>query len=242
MRPTLSFGKGLMNPPWWKRTLAEILATFAVTFVAAGAICTDRYSGGELGLLGTALAYALVFAVMVTVTTSISGGHLNPAITLGALLTGKIEARSALLYLAAQLVGATLAAFVLLRTFSSEIWQPVDLGTPTLAAGVSFTTGVFIEAVLTSLLVFTALRVAPEDDRPVPLTGFTTGAVLLCGILFGMPLTGAAINPARAFGPALVSGVWSDHLVYWIGPTIGAFLGAVAYSALSTSDSRTPAR
>jgi len=231
-----------MTPIWWKRALAELIATFTVTFVAAGALCTDQYSGGQLGLLGSALAYALATAVMMNATAPVSGGHVNPAITLASWLTGGIKLSMGVLYLLAQLAGATIAAFVLMRTFSAEIWQPVDLGTPALSAGVSFTTGLFIEAVLTFFLVFAVLRVFLDKERHDQLAGFTVGAVLLCGILLGGPLTGAAMNPARAFGPALVSGVWPDQLVYWLGPLAGAILGTVAYSALRTIDSRTPAR
>ncbi len=231
-----------MTPIWWKRALAELIATFAVTFVAAGALCTDQYSGGRLGLLGSALAYALATSVMMTATARTSGGHVNPAITLASWLTGGIKLPMAALYLVAQLAGAVIAALVLMRTFSAEIWQPVGLGAPALAAGVSFTTGLFIEAVLTFFLVFVVLQAFLDKEERDQFAGFTVGAVLLCGILLGGPLTGAAMNPARAFGPALVSGVWSDHLVYWAGPLVGAILGAVAYSALRTIDSRTPAR
>ena len=231
-----------MTPIWWKRALAEFLATFAVTFVAAGALCTDQYSGGQLGLLGSALAYSLATAVMMSATAPISGGHLNPAVTLASWLTGGIKLPMAALYLVAQLAGATIAAFVLLRTYSFEIWQPVDLGTPALAAGVSFATGGFVEAVLTFFLVLTVLQVYLCEEKRDLFAGFIVGAVLLCGILLGGPLTGAAMNPARAFGPALVSGVWPNHSVYWVGPLTGAILGTFAYSALRTTDSRTPAK
>jgi MIP family channel proteins len=226
-----------MTPIWWKRALAELIATFAVTFVAAGALCTDQYSGGQLGLLGSALAYALATAVMMSVTAPISGGHVNPAVTLASWLTGGIKLPMAALYVVAQLTGAAIAAVVLMRTFSAEIWQPVDLGTPALAAGVSFTTGLFLEAVLTSFLVLAVLQVFFDRERCDQFAGLTVGAVLLCGILLGGPLTGAAMNPARAFGPALVSGVWSDQLVYWLGPLVGAILGTFAYSALRSMDS-----
>ncbi len=226
-----------MIPIWWKRALAELIASFAVTFVAAGAICTDQYSGGQLGLLGGALAYALATAVMMSVTAPISGGHVNPVVTLASWLTGGIQPLMAALYLVAQLVGATIASLVLVRTFSSEIWQPVALGAPALAVGVSFTTGLFVEAVLTFFLVLTILQVFLHEERRDQFAGFTVGAVLLCGILLGGPLTGAAMNPARAFGPALVSGVWPNQLVYWLGPLVGAILGTFAYSALRTMDS-----
>jgi MIP family channel proteins len=231
-----------MTPIWWKRALAELIATFVVTFFAAGAICTDQYSGGQLGLFGCALAYALATAVMLNITAPISGGHTNPAVTLAVWLTRGIELPMAALYLVSQLSGATIAALVLMRTFSAEIWQPVALGTPVLAAGVSFTTGLFIEAVLTSFVVFTVLQVFLDQGKRDQFAGFTVGAALLCGILLGGPLTGAAMNPARAFGPALVSGVWPDQLVYWLGPLVGAILGTFAYSALRTLDSRTPAQ
>jgi MIP family channel proteins len=242
MRP--NFGRSdeaVMRASWWKPVLCELLASCAVTFVAAGAICTDRYSGGELGLIGIALAYALSFGVMVTATRATSGGHVNPAITLGVYLTGSIEATRASLYGLAQLIGASLAGLMLLRTYSVEIWQPANLGTPTLGEGVSPFTGMFIEAVLTSFLVFVYLFSAGRSSPSVGIAGSSTGAALLCGILLGGPLTGAAMNPARAFGPALASGAWSHHWIYWIGPLVGAILGALAYSAFRTDTTRNPA-
>lgn len=221
-----------MSPDWWKCCLAEAIGTFALTFVGAAAICTNQYSGGEIGLLGIALAHGTVLAVMVTATGHVSGGHINPAVTLAATLAGAIRAPMAGLYVISQLGGAVIAGFLLLRTFDVEIWQPVALGTPALGIGVGFAIGVFVEAMLTFLLVFTVLQVAVDQRAPKHVYGFAIGAVLIFDILIGGPLTGAAMNPARAFGPALASGIWHDQLVYWLGPAVGGVLGAVAHGLL----------
>lgn len=221
-----------MQPDWWKRCLAELVGTFALTFIGAGAICTDQYSGGEVGLLGIALAHGLVLSIMVTSTGHVSGGHINPAVTLGALLSGAIRAPLAGLYVVAQLAGGALAGLVLVRTFAREVWAPVGLGTPVPSPEVEFWTAVFIEAVLTFFLVFTVLQTAVDERAPASVYGFAIGLVLVFDILVGGPLTGAAMNPARVFGPALASGVWTDHLVYWIGPACGGVFGAVAHALL----------
>ncbi|MFQ5742566.1 MAG: MIP/aquaporin family protein [Acidobacteriota bacterium] len=221
-----------MTPDWWKRCLAELIGTFALTFVGAASICTNQYSGGEVGLLGIAIAHGLVLAIMVTATGHVSGGHINPAVTLGVLLSGAIRPAMAVIYVISQLLGAALAGLLLVRTFAAEVWLPVQLGTPSLGASVAFSTGVYIETVLTFLLVFTVLQVAIDERAPKNVYGFAIGLVLVFDILVGGPLTGAAMNPARAFGPALAAGVWTNHLVYWIGPAIGAVLAAVAAALL----------
>lgn len=221
-----------MSPDWWKRCLAEFIATFGLTFIGAAALCTDRYSGGEVGLLGVALAHGIVLAVLVTALGHVSGGHVNPAVTLGVLISGAIRPAMAALYVVAQLVGGVTAGFVLARTFSREVWEPVALGAPVLGPGVEFSTGIFIEAVLSFFLVLVFLQTAVDDRAPANVYGFAIGLVLVFDILVGGPLTGAAVNPARAFGPALAAGVWTDQLVWWIGPAAGALVAALGHNLM----------
>ena len=221
-----------MSPDWWRRCLAEGIATFGLTFIGAGAICANQYSGGEFGLLGIALAHATVLMCMVYATAHVSGAHINPAVSVAAFLVGKIPAPMAGLYIGAQLTGAAIAGFLLAGLYTPDIWQPVNLGTPTLSPEVAFSTGVFFEGVLSFFLVFTILQVAVDERAPDNVYGLAIGFVLLFAILTGGPLTGAALNPARAFGPALASGTWANHAVYWIGPISGGLVAALAYTLL----------
>ena len=217
-----------MRPDWWKCCLAEGIATFGLTFIGAGAICANQYSGGEIGLLGIACAHATALICMIYATGHISGGHVNPAVTVAVAAIGRIEPALAGLYVAAQLSGAAIAGFVLAALYAPAVWEPVALGTPVPSPEVAFSTGVFIEALLTFFLVFTVLQVALDGRAPDNVYGLAIGLVLIGGILVAGPLTGAAMNPARAFGPALASGVWSDHLIYWIGPVTGGLVAALA--------------
>lgn len=215
-------------PGWWKEALAEAVGTFLLTFVAAGAVCTDSYSGGEVGLVGVALANGLALAVAVTAVGHISGGHVNPAVTLAAFICRALPASRAVLYVACQLLGGIVAGLLLAGTFAPDIWGPVQLGAPTLGAGVAPGTGIFLEAVLAFLLVLTVLQVAMDPRAPRHVYGFAIGAALAFDVLVGGPLTGAAVNPARAFGPAFAAGIWLDpqHAVYWIGPLLGGTVAA----------------
>src|SRR5579872_1654669 len=132
-----------------KPAVAELVGTFAFFFIGAGAIVTDAYSGGKVGLLGIALAHGLALAIMVSVFGATSGGHFNPAVTAGFLATRRITPDLAAVYVGAQLVGATLAGLALRWVFAESVWGPVHLGTPYLAPGVGFGTGVLVEAILT---------------------------------------------------------------------------------------------
>jgi len=221
-----------MSPDWWKRGLAEFIGTFGLTFIGAAAICTDQYSGGEVGLLGVALAHGIVLAVLVSALGHVSGGHVNPAVTLAVVLSGAIRPTMAGLYVAAQLLGGIAAGLVLARTFSPEVWQPVALGAPVLGPGVAFSTGIFVEAVLSFFLVLVFLQAAIDGRAPDNVHGLVIGLVLVFDVLVGGPLTGAAVNPARALGPALAAGVWTDQLVWWVGPAAGALVAALAHNLM----------
>lgn len=221
-----------MNLELARDALAEGIGTFALTFVGSGVICADAYSGGDIGPVGVALAHGLVLAAVVVATARLSGGHVNPAVTLAAVLTRAIGPRRGAAYVGAQLVGAVVAGLTLTAMFSAELWGPVRLGTPMLGSGVQPGTGAFIEAVLTFLLVFVVLQVAFNERGLRGSAGLSIGATLTAIVLVGGPLTGGAVNPARAFGPALASGHFEAHWVYWIGPMMGAVMAAVVFSVL----------
>jgi len=220
-----------MKRPWVQPFLAEAIGTFALVFFGAGSIIMDHYTGGGVGLLGIAFAHAVALAVAISATMHISGGHINPAVTIGAWIGRLVDSRTALLYIVAQLLGAVVAASFLKSLYPAASAQAVSLGTPMLADGVSVGTGIMVEAVLTFFLVFAVFGTA-VDARAPHLGGWAIGMVLLFDILAGGPLTGASMNPARTFGPALAGGYWADHLVYWVGPVLGGMLAAGVYSRL----------
>ncbi len=217
--------------------VSEGVGTFVLTFFGAAVICTDAYSGGQVGLVGIALAHGLVLAAIVSALGHVSGGHVNPAVTIGALLVRAIDPPRALVYIGAQLAGAMVAALMLAATFGADVWQPVHLGAPALGPGVEAGTGVFIEMVLTFVLVLVILQMAADPRAPRYVHGLVIGATLAAAILVGGPLTGAALNPARAFGPALAAGYWTAHYVYWVGPILGGVVAAVLYGYLSAARS-----
>ena len=213
----------------WRKAIAEFVGAFALIFIGAGAII----SGGDL--LTVALAHGLAIGVMVSALARISGGHFNPAVTLGALAGRQITVRLALVYWAFQLLGALVAALALFAIFPSSVWQPSHLGTPALGPDLSWNvpvaTGILVEAVLTFLLVFVIYGTGIDPKGTFnAVGGFAIGLTISVDIMMGGPLTGAAMNPARWFGPAVVSQFFDNWYVYWIGPFLGAVLAGVVYS------------
>ena len=207
-----------------KPCVAEAIGTFALCFIGAGSICINA------GLVGIALAHGCVLAVMISAMGHISGGHFNPAVTLGALVGDKIKPPMAAYYVVSQLAGAVAAGFLLRMIFPAVTWQAVNLGTPGLAPGVSVEAGILVEVVLTFFLVLVVYGTG-IDDRGTwkAIGGFGIGFTVLCDILMGGPLTGASMNPARTFGPALAAGYWDNHIVYWVGPLAGGALAGLVY-------------
>ncbi|MBI5397028.1 MAG: aquaporin [Verrucomicrobia bacterium] len=203
----------------FKAILAELIGTFALVFIAVGAV--HNASQQHMDLLGIAMAQGLAVAAMVSAIGVVSGGHLNPAVTFGAVIGGKMEGGRAAAYIIAQLAGAVAAGLVCLFIFGKGA---TSAATPDLGQKVSAGIGILTEGVLTFFWVF-AMFGTMLDPRAPKLGGLAVGFVVAVGVLFGGPITGAAMNPARAVGPGLVSGHLTNHLVYWIGPMLG---GAVA--------------
>jgi aquaporin Z len=187
--------------------------------------------GNALGLGLIAFGHALALAVMVTVTMPISGGHLNPAVTFAIWVAGRIDARRAVLYVVAQLAAAVLAALCVKWLYPAGPAEAASLGVPRIGAGVTFTEAVILEALLTLFLVSAVFGTAVSPHAP-RVGGFAIGLVLLFDILIGGPLSGAAMNPARAFGPAAVSLDWHGQLAYWLGPLLGAAAAAFVWAKL----------
>lgn len=204
--------------------LAEFIGTFALVFVGIGAIKTAGHD-----VLGIALAHGLTIGAFATATMHISGGQLNPAVTFGVLCGGHMTVPDALRYWISQLLGALCAALICLGLFGRDV---VVNGTPQLAIALSPAQGILVEAILTFFLVFVVHATAVDARGPRSVAGLAIGATITLDILFGGPLTGAAMNPARVFGPALAAGFWRDHYVYWIGPLVGGALGGLVYRIL----------
>lgn len=216
--------------------IAEATGTFLFFFVGAGSVVLGDYmasnGGSGPGLLGVALAHGLALAVLVSALGPVSGGHFNPAVTLAVWIMGKLTSLRAGLYVAAQLIGA-LAAGLALKVVFADAWQASNIGTPALGAGITPAIGITVEAVLTALLVLVVIGTA-VDPRAPRIGGLAIGLAVAADILVGGPLTGAAMNPARWFGPAVAAGAYADWYVWWIGPAIGAAVAALLYrSALA---------
>jgi MIP family channel proteins len=211
--------------------IAEAIGTFLFFFVGAGSVVLGDYlaaSGGSgPGLLGVALGHGLALAVLVSALGAVSGAHFNPAVTLAVWIMGRITPTRAALYVVAQLVGALGAGFALKAVFADS-WQPSNIGTPALGAAISPMVGIGVEAILTVLLVLAVIGTA-VDARGPKIGGLAIGLAVTADILVGGPLTGAAMNPARWFGPAVAAGAYADWYVWWIGPAIGAAVAALAY-------------
>jgi MIP family channel proteins len=211
--------------------VAEALGTFLFFFVGAGSVVLGDYlaanGGTGPGLLGVALAHGLALAVLVSALGAVSGGHFNPAVTLAVWLIGRIAPAGAALYVVAQLLGG-LAAGLALKVVFADSWQASNIGTPALGAGMTPIVGIGVEAVLTVLLVLAVIGTA-IDPRGPKIGGLAIGLAVAADILVGGPLTGAAMNPARWFGPAVAAGAYADWYVWWIGPAIGAAVAALVY-------------
>jgi len=229
-----------------RRGAAEFVGTFALIFVGAGSILTiakalapalttaqaiDVYGG--LTLVGVALAHGLAIAVMASAVGHISGAHFNPAVTLGFFITRRIAPSLAVVYWSMQFAGATAAA-ALLRWFYPEATRRLThLGAPGLSSGITVWQGVVIEMVLTFFLVWVIFASAADPGGSFKwIAGLAIGLTITMGVLMGGPLTGAALNPARAFGPELLSRHWTDAWVWYVGPFLGGALAALAYEYL----------
>lgn len=214
-----------MNP---RALIAEFVGTFALIFIGVGAIASDHLTGGKLGLTGIALAHGLTIAVMVSATCHVSGGHLNPAVTIALLTAGKIDAPNAVGYIVSQCLGAIGAAFLIKMAVPAEALTAVGMGTPGLGEGVTPVMALITEIVLTFFLVF-VIYGAAVDKRGTNLGGLFIGLTVGLDIMMGGPISGAAMNPARHLGPALLGGGVHNIWIYWVGPILGGVLAAQLY-------------
>ncbi len=204
--------------------IAEFIGTCTLCFAGISAITIT--SGGNL--VAIALAHGFALATMVSAFGHISGGHFNPAVSTGLLITGKMKPEEFISYIIAQLLGAVFAAWLVGIVFSHESLIAVKWGTPTPGANISFMQAFIMEIVLTFFLMSVVFGTAVDAKAP-KVGGLFIGLTVAMDILAGGAISGASMNPARTFGPALVGGIWEMHIIYWFGPIIGGIFAAIVY-------------
>lgn len=213
------------RPKLARRMLMEAIGAFALVVAGCGAIISDATHDGTLGSVGISLVFGLLVMVMIYAGGHLSGAHYNPAVTIAFVIGRHFPLRDAIAYIAAQLAGATAGALLLLAAWTDK---PANLGAtvPSVGAG----TGLLYEVVLTAFLMFVITAVATDTRAVGAAAAIAIGGTVGLDALFGGPITGASMNPARSFGPALASGTWTDFWIYIVGPVIGAAIGVLAYA------------
>ncbi len=219
----------------YKKYMAEFVGTFALVFIAAGSVCADFYlrqAGGQgLGLLGISIAFGIVVIAVIYATSYVSGSHVNPAVTVSFWITKRMEPNTAIMYIISQIAGASLAGLAL-KTLFPDAAKTVYLGTCVLAPGVSIARGVLMEFIISFLLIFTIYGTLVDKRASAGFAGIAVGLVVLFGAMIGGTISGGAMNPARVFGPALASGQFTHHYVWWIGPILGGIAAGFVYDKL----------
>jgi aquaporin TIP len=212
--------------------IAEFIGTFTLIFVGAGSIIA-AHGIEDPTLIGIAVAHGLAIGVMVATYARVSGAHFNPAITFGFMLTKRIELRKGIVYWLAQLAGAAVAALLLRELLPSAETEAVNLGVPALGHGVHAAAGAVLEGILTFLLVTVVFGTAVDPRGAFrSIAALAIGLTITIDILIGGPFTGAAMNPARAFGPQVVGDHWANGWVWYVGPLVGGAIAAVLFERL----------
>ena len=218
--------------------VAEFVGTFALVFVGGASIMAAQATRMESGLIAVALAHGIILAVLVSATMRISG-HFNPAVTIGFLAARRIEAVMAGVYIAAQITAAIAAAYALKSLLPDALVEGTRIGGQSIAADISIGQAIGLEAICTFFLVFVIFGTAVDPKAP-RIAGLAIGSTIAAGILAIGPFTGGSFNPARSFGPAVVSGIFEGQAAYWIGPIVGAVAAAVIYDMLFIRREREP--
>ena len=213
-----------------KRYIAESIGTFALVFAGTAAIVINELNGGVISHVGVAMTFGLVVMAMVYSVGDVSGAHLNPAVTLGFWASGRMSGRDVLPYVVSQSAGALVASLVVRALF----FESQTLGA-TLPAG-RVSQSFLLEVLLTSILMFVILGVSTGAKEKGLMAGIAVGGAVALGALFGGPVSGASMNPARSLGPALVSGQVQALWIYLTAPVIGAFIAVGACRCVRDSD------
>jgi len=211
-----------------KNFIAEFVGTFALVFVGGGAIMMVQHTSNNAGLLPVALAHGLILAMMVSAFMNVSGGHFNPAVTTALLVARRITPIVAGVHIVAQLIGGVVAALALKFTMPTAVFAATLAGGQSVALEITATQAIILEAIATFFLMNVIYGTAVSSAAP-KIGGLAIGLTIAADILAIGPLTGASMNPARSFGPAIVSGVLAGQVVYWVGPIIGAVAAAMLW-------------
>jgi MIP family channel proteins len=209
-----------------RRLLAEAIGTFMLVVIGPGAAAVNLHTGGAVSHVGVALSFAFAIVAGVYAFGHISGAHFNPAVTAGFWLSGRFPRRELMPYWLAQLSGAAAGGFLLSSLLGTDAKGAATV--PAISLGGAFV----LETVLTFFLMLVVMAVATDDRVASPVAGLAVGFTVGCDALMGGPLTGASMNPARSLGPALATGIWTAHWLYWLGPLLGAGLAVLAYEYL----------
>jgi MIP family channel proteins len=219
----------------WRHFVAEFVGTFALVFIGGGTIITSPLVQTQAAVLSIALAHGLILALLVSATMNISGGHLNPAVTTGFLVTRRIDPMMAVIHWIAQFLGAIIAAYLLKALFPAGVANATLLGGQRISADTTLLQAIILEAIATFFLVFVVFGTA-VDPRGPKLGGMAIGLTIAADILAIGPLTGGSMNPARSFGPAVVTHAFEGQTAYWIGPILGGIVAALLYDRLFLRD------
>ena len=219
-----------MNETEARPYMAEAIGTFVLTFAGSSALALDRL-GAPLGVFGVAFAHGLALMVMVYALGHISGTHINPAITISMVTTGQMRWLKGVGYIAAQLVGAIPAGAVLRYLFADSV-TATHLGTTQLQDGFGAGRGLVAEIVTTAFLAAVIFGTAVHKKAVPGFAGLAIGLTLALSILAVGPISNGSLNPARTFGPSLLANHGDDQWIYWVGPILGALIGAVLYTSL----------
>ena len=213
--------------------IAELVGTFILVFggtaVAVGAILSRPTAGGAYGSLAIALAFGLALAIVVASIGHVSGAHVNPAVTLGMAAARRFPWNYVPIYIAAQLVGAVVAALATWLTFGGPARSEANLAATYPAQGVGDLQAFVVEILITFILVFVVISVATDERAPAAIAPIAVGFALAVGVFIAGPVTGGAVNPARALGPMVVAGDLTSVWLYILGPIIGGILAALLY-------------
>jgi MIP family channel proteins len=215
-----------MNDIWLiRRAAAELIGTYSLVVAGCGAIIVNAQTG-MLDHIGVAFTFGLIIMVMVAATGHLSGAHLNPAVTIAFALTRHFPWKEVPVYAGGQILGASLGALTLRLIFGNV----AGLGA-TVPAG-SVLQSFALEIVLSAFLMFVIIAVATDTRAVGETAALAIGATVALDALWGGPVSGASMNPARSFGPALIAGEWTAHWIYWLAPVIGTGLGGFAYQLI----------
>lgn len=213
-----------------RRAVAEFLGTFLLVFAGPGAVVIDHVSGGGVTALGIGLSFGLAVMTAIFAIGHVSGAHINPAVTLAFALQRRFPLLQLPVYVGSQLAGAAAASAVHLGLFGNVARLGATVPSDTALQGLG------LEVVITFFLMFVIMAVATDARAVGSAAAVAVGGYVALAATFSGPIAGASMNPARSFGPALMSGTWTDHWVYWLGPLLGAALGAAAYQYVRKAD------